>query len=83
MRIPAASQPIQPRQNALEQRHRTLPDVVRDLTGVTGMAMLKAIVAGERDPVTLATRRDRRCHHGEEPIATAVQGPWRAEPLCA
>jgi hypothetical protein len=81
--MPSASQPLQPRQNALEQRHRTRPDVVRASTGVTGMAMLKAIVAGERDPVTLATRRDRRGHHGEEPSATAVPGPWRAEHRCA
>ena len=71
MRIPYASQHIQPRQKALEQRHLKLPDVVSDITGVTGMAMIQAILAGARDPVWLAQFRDRRCQHRAAQIAKA------------
>jgi hypothetical protein len=47
------------------------------------MALLKAILAGERDPQRLAKLRTPHCHHAAEDIAKALQGPWRAEPLCA
>jgi hypothetical protein len=60
-----------------------LPEVVSDITGVTGMAMIKALLAGERDPVRLARLRDRRCQHSEEQIAKALPGTWRAEHLFA
>lgn len=79
--ITAASQHIQHMQKALEQMHLKLPEVVSDITGVTGMAIIKAIFAGERDPATLARLRDRRCTHDEEQIAKALQGTWRAEHL--
>ena len=59
------------------------PQVVSDLTGVTGMAILKAIIAGERHPVTLAKLRNPHCHHDEDDIAKALQGTWRAEHLFA
>jgi transposase len=63
--------------------HLKLTQVVSAMTGVTGMAILKAIVAGERDPQHLAKLRHPHCHHDEDDIAKALQGPWRAEPLCA
>ena len=47
------------------------------------MAILKAIIAGERDPVTRAKLRNPHCHHPEDDIATALQGTWRAEHLFA
>jgi hypothetical protein len=47
------------------------------------MAIIRAILAGERDPVTLARLRDYRCQHREEPLAKALYGQWRAEPLFA
>jgi transposase len=81
--ITHASQHIQHMQKALEQMNVKLPEVVSDVTGVTGMAIIKAILAGERDPVTLAKLRDRRCKHGEEQIAKALQGTWRVEHLFA
>jgi hypothetical protein len=74
---------MQHMQKALEQMNVQLPEVVSDVTGVTGMAIIKAILVGERDPVTLAKLRDRRCTHGEEQIAKALQGTWRAEHLFA
>jgi transposase len=83
MLITDASQPIQPMQKALEQMTLKLPEVVSDITGVPGMAIIQAILAGERDPVRLAQCRDRRCPHRTEQIAKALQGPWRAEHLFA
>ena len=47
------------------------------------MAILKAIIAGEREPVTLATLRNPHCQHDEDDIAKALQGPWHAEHLWA
>jgi transposase len=47
------------------------------------MAIIKAILAGERDPGTRAQLRARRCTPGEEQIAKALQGTWRAEHLFA
>jgi hypothetical protein len=60
-----------------------LTQVVSEITGVTGMAILKAIVAGERDPQHLAKLRNPHCHHDEDDIAKALQGTWRAEHLFA
>ena len=74
---------IQHMHKALQQMHLTLSQVVSDLTGVTGMAILRAIIAGERDPLTLATLRNPHCQHSEDEIAKALQGTWRAEHLFA
>jgi hypothetical protein len=65
------------------QMHRKLSQVVSDLTSVTGMAILRAIIAGERDPLTLAKLRNPHCQHSEDEIAKAVHGTWRAEHLFA
>jgi len=63
--------------------HRKLTQVVSAITGVTGMAILKAIIAGERAPQRLAKLRNPHCHPDADDIAKALQGPWRAAPLCA
>jgi transposase len=63
--------------------HLTRTQVVSAIPGVTGMAILKAILAGERDPQPLATLRNPHCHHTEDDIAKALQGTWRAEHLFA
>ena len=54
---------------------------VAALTGTTGMAIVRAIVAGERNPARLAMHRDRRCHKSEEEIARYLTGTWREEHL--
>jgi transposase len=54
---------------------------VTDLTGSTGMAILRAIVAGERDPQRLAQQRDYRCAMSEQEIAQHLRGTWRDEHL--
>jgi len=68
-------------EKALEQLNVKLTEVVSDIVGLTGMAILKAIVAGERDPKALARLRDRRCQRSEETIALALEGTWRPEHL--
>jgi len=79
----SGAHPMQQMHKALQQMHRQRSQVVRDLTGVTGMAMLRAIIAGERDPLTLATLRNPHCQPSEDESAKALQGTWRAEHLVA
>jgi transposase len=83
MLLSYASQHIQHMQKALTQMNLKLQHVVSDVTGETGMAILRAILAGERDPVQLARLRNYRCHHDEETIAKALHGQWREEHLFA
>lgn len=78
-----ARQHIPHRQQALPPMHLTRPPVVSDVTGETGMAMMRARRAGERAPVTLARLRQSRCHHDEATSAKALHGHWRAEHLGA
>lgn len=57
--------------------------VLTDITGATGLAMIRAIVAGERDPVPLARFRAPRCASSTEEIAKAVTGHDQPEPVVA
>jgi transposase len=79
MLVTYAGQPIQHMQKALEQMHVKLAEVVSDLTGKTGMSILKAIVSGQRDPHRLAQFRDRHCTHAAATIAKALQGHGRED----
>src|SRR5262245_43919335 len=83
MLVTYAGQHIQHMQKALTQMKLKLQHVVSDVTGVTGMAILKAILGGERDPHKLAQFRTRHCKHDAGEIARALQGNWRAEHLFA
>jgi hypothetical protein len=58
--------------------HRTRTQVVRASAGVTGMALLKALMAGARDPQRLATLRNPHCHHEADDLAKALPGTGRA-----
>jgi transposase len=60
-----------------------LTEVLSDITGTTGLAILKAILRGVRDPVKLAKLRDPRCKNTEETIAQALCGSYRDEHLFA
>ena len=74
---------IQHMQKALQQMNLQLTQVLKDITGLTGMQIIRAIVAGERNPVTLAQLRDPRCKHSSDEIAKALTGSYRAEHLFA
>jgi transposase len=66
-------------QKALHQMNVQLVHVLSDITGDTGMAIIRAIVSGERDELKLAQLRDRRCPSSEETIAKALLGTWKEE----
>jgi transposase len=60
-----------------------LHHVVSDITGVTGMSIIRAIVAGERDPKVLASHRERGCHATVETMCQALVGNYREEHVFA
>jgi hypothetical protein len=70
-------------QKALEQMNVKLTEVASDITGVTGTAIIEAILQGERDPQKLAELRDGRCAKSKEEYAKALVGTWRPEHLFA
>jgi transposase len=74
---------IQHMQKALTQMNLQLHHVVTDVTGVTGMRIIRAIVAGERDPGTLASYRDPHCHASVGTIRQALVGNDREEHIFA
>jgi transposase len=79
--IECAGAVIQRMQKALVQMNIQLSLVVTDITGVTGLRILRDIVAGQRDPAHLAQHRDYRCRASEAEIAKALTGNYRAEHL--
>lgn len=74
---------IQHMQKALHLMNLLLPKVVTDITGKTGMEIIRAIVRGTHDPVKLAQYRDPRCRSSKEDIAKALTGNYRPEHLFA
>jgi transposase len=74
---------IQHMQKALTEMNVQLHHVVADITGATGLRIIRAILAGERDPAVLARLRDSRCHATVETIEKALTGNYRAEHLFA
>jgi transposase len=70
---------IQHMQKALELMNVKLTQVVSDITGVTGMSIIRAVVAGERDSHRLARFRQSGCKKSEEQIAKALQGNYKPE----
>lgn len=74
---------IQHMQKALMEMNLQLHHVVSDITGATGLRIIRAIVAGERDPNILAELRDVRCHASVETIRAALDGNDREEHVFA
>ncbi len=68
-------------QKALDQMNLQLHHVISDITGVTGLAIVDAVLAGERDPEVLAKLRNHRIKASEETIAKSLVGDYRAEHL--
>jgi transposase len=66
-------------QKSLDQMNVRVHRAVSDIDGVTGMAIVRAIVGGERDPQQLAKLRDWRCRKSEAEIAEQLSGHWRED----
>jgi transposase len=68
-------------QKALLQMNIQLSQAVSDVTGVTGQAIIRAILSGVRDPKMLASLREPGCKKSEEELGKALTGTWREEHL--
>ena len=79
--VPMACQHIQHRQKALTQMNVQVQHVIDDMTGVTGTAIVDAILAGERDPAELAKLRHGRIRADEATLRKSLEGDWREEHL--
>ena len=74
---------IQHMQKALQLMNIQLTNVLSDITGATGMLIIRDIIAGAHNPVMLAQHRNPRCHSTEDEIAKALTGNYRQEHLFA
>ncbi|MGC4075893.1 MAG: IS110 family transposase [Rubrivivax sp.] len=74
---------VQHMQKALVQMNIQLANVIADVAGASGQAILRAIVAGERDPLMLAALKNTRVRASDEDIARSLHGNWRDEHLFA
>lgn len=83
MLIRSASRHVQRMQKALTEMNIKLHQVISDLTGVTGLTIVRAILAGERDRLKLAAMKDHRIKSDEATIAKALEGDYRPEHLFA
>ena len=81
--IRSCAREIQHMQKALQQMNVKLTNVISDVTGLTGMLIIRDIVGGERDPQTLAKHRNPHCRKSEEEIAKSLQGHYKAEHVFA
>ena len=79
--VEGAASHIRRMQKVLVQMNLLLHNVISDITGVTGMRILRDIVAGITDPMALASHRDYRCRASVEQIAASLTGNYRAEHL--
>jgi transposase len=76
-----AGRAIQQMQKALTIMNIQLANAISDISGVTGLAILRAILKGQRDPWELAKLRDPRIHASAEEVAHSLQGNWREDVL--
>ena len=81
--IQSCSTEIQHMQKALQQMNLKLTQVLSDIAGVTGLQIIRAMVAGERAPHTLAAYRDTHCRKSEAEISAALTGHYKAEHVFA
>jgi transposase len=81
--VESCSRQIHLMQKALEQMNVQLHKAVSDVAGMTGMSIMRRIVAGERDPVALAKLRQKGVKRSEAEIAEALNGNYRGEHVFA
>jgi transposase len=79
--VAGASTCIQHIQKALTEMNIQLANVISDISGMTGMAILRAIVSGEKNPQALARLKNERIQASREEIAQSLEGNWRQELL--
>ena len=79
--VEMTSQHIQHMHKALTQMNVQIQHVISDITGLTGLAIVDAILEGQRDPATLAKLRDPRIKATEATVAKSLEGNWRPELL--
>src|SRR5712664_2166978 len=79
--IGMAVQHVQHMQKALTQMNVHIHHVISDITGLTGLAIVDAILSGERDVAKLAELRHRSIQADEETIRKSLEGDWRDEHL--
>src|ERR1035441_4941769 len=79
--VQMAGQHIQHMHKALTQMNLQIHHAISDITGVTGLAIVDAIVGGQRDPLKLAKLRDPHVKASEETIRKSLVGNWRPEHL--
>jgi len=72
---------IQHMQKCLHEMNLQLDNVISDITGTTGLAILRSIVAGEHNPIVLARHRDPHCRCSEEEIIKSLEGSYLDEHL--
>ncbi len=77
MLVRSAASHIQHMQKALSQMNIQLHNLISDITGVTGLKIIRAILAGQRDPKRLASLRDPKCKNSVETIAKSLEGNYR------
>ena len=79
--VQAAGSCVQHMQQALTEMNIRLDNAISDITGLSGMRILRAIVAGERSPAKLAAMRHERIQASREEIEKSLEGNWREEQL--
>lgn len=77
--VRAVSTCVQRMQKTLTQMNIQLANVISDLNGWTGLRIIRAILAGERDPLALAALSHPTIHASRETIAKSLEGTWRAD----
>jgi len=78
-----AGRAVQHMQQALELMNVKLTEVVRNIVGKTGLGIIDAILAGERDPQKLSLIRDPRCKRTSSELARALRGTWHEQHMFA
>ena len=79
--VQEAARSIQHMQKALTSMNVQLANAISDIGGVSGQAIIRSILAGERDPRKLAQLRDRRIQASEEEVARSLEGNWQEDQL--
>ncbi len=79
--VKEAGRAVQHMQKSMVAMNLQLSNAISDITGVTGQVIVRAILAGERDPAKLAQLRDRRIKATEEEVARSLEGNWREDLL--